>query len=62
MKALPDYIQFKPFPAIPLHDIFTAARDDLLDLLESMLHLNPLKRCTSTEVSLYRLSEMSLKP
>ena len=46
MTKLPDFIQFKPFPAIPLKDIFTAAGDDLLDLLASLLNINPLERCT----------------
>jgi cyclin-dependent kinase 7 len=49
VKLLPDYIQFKPCPNIPLREIFTAAGDDLIDLAESMFHLCPIKRCTSTE-------------
>ncbi|XP_049765676.1 cyclin-dependent kinase 7 isoform X1 [Schistocerca cancellata] len=49
VTALPDYIQFKTFPGTPLRDIFTAAGDDLLDLLQSLLSLDPCKRCTSSE-------------
>ena len=51
MKELPDYIQFKQFPGTPLNDIFTAAGDDLLDVLGKMLSVNPLNRCTATQVS-----------
>ena len=50
MTALPDYIQFKSFPGTPLKDIFTAASDDLLVLLAKLLEMDPLKRCTATEV------------
>lgn len=49
VKLLPDFIQFKPYPVIPLREIFTAAGDDLLELIESMFSLYPLKRCTTTE-------------
>lgn len=46
MIQLPDFIQFKPFPPVPLKDIFIAATDDLLDLLASLLNINPLERCS----------------
>ncbi|XP_076767005.1 cyclin-dependent kinase 7 [Xylocopa sonorina] len=46
MTELPDFIQFKPFPGTPLKHIFTAAGDDLLDLIASLLNVNPLERCT----------------
>ena len=49
VKLLPDYIQFKPYPIIPLREIFTAAGDDLIELAERMFSLFPLKRCTTTE-------------
>ncbi|CAB0031957.1 unnamed protein product [Trichogramma brassicae] len=49
LSQLPDYIAFKSFPAIPLKDIFTAAGDDLLDLLANLLNINPLERCTCDE-------------
>ena len=44
LTQLPDYIQFKPNPGTPLRDIFTAAGDDLLDLLGKMLTLCPTNR------------------
>lgn len=44
VKSLVDYIDFKPFQSIPLKNIFTAAGDDLLDLIENLLVLNPVKR------------------
>lgn len=50
VKTLTDYIEFKPFPPVPLNHIFTAAGDDLLDVISGLLVLNPLKRknCTTT--------------
>ncbi|CAH1990347.1 unnamed protein product [Acanthoscelides obtectus] len=49
VKQLSDYIEFKPLPCIPLKNIFTAAGNDLLDLIESMLVLNPIKRREASE-------------
>lgn len=49
VKSLPDFVQYKLFPPIPLRDIFTAASDDLLDLANKLLALFPLNRCTCTE-------------
>ncbi|XP_054719647.1 cyclin-dependent kinase 7-like [Uloborus diversus] len=49
VSTLPHFVQFKPMPAIPFRDIFTAAGDDLIRVLERMLALNPLKRCTCKE-------------
>ncbi|KAF7263906.1 cyclin-dependent kinase 7 [Rhynchophorus ferrugineus] len=49
IKTLCDYIEFKTFPSIPLKSIFTAAGDDLLQLIESMLVLNPIARKSCTE-------------
>ncbi|ELT96418.1 hypothetical protein CAPTEDRAFT_176177 [Capitella teleta] len=60
MKALPDFVQFKVFPGTPLKDIFSAASDDLLGLLSSLLTMNPLKRCTATEA--LRMPYFSSKP
>ncbi|XP_074662572.1 cyclin-dependent kinase 7-like [Tubulanus polymorphus] len=48
LKSLPDYIDFKPVPSIPFSSIFTAAGDDVLEMLETLLQLDPLKRCTAT--------------
>ena len=45
---LPDYIQFKHHPGTPLGDIFTAAGDDLLDLLGKLVTLYPLNRVDSS--------------
>ncbi|XP_063221761.1 cyclin-dependent kinase 7 isoform X2 [Bacillus rossius redtenbacheri] len=46
VTGLPDFIQFKMFPGTPLRHIFTAASDDLLDMIASMLSIMPLDRCT----------------
>ncbi|XP_066148397.1 cyclin-dependent kinase 7 [Euwallacea fornicatus] len=48
VKTLCDYIEFKTFPSIPIKSIFTAAGDDLLNLIETMLVLNPIARKTCT--------------
>ena len=40
---------FKPCAGTPFQDIFTAASDDLLHLLQSIICFNPLKRCTCSE-------------
>lgn len=50
MTALQDYIQFKTFPGTPLKHIFTAAGDDLLDVISSLLTINPLKRYNCPQV------------
>ncbi|XP_063955786.1 cyclin-dependent kinase 7-like [Lytechinus pictus] len=49
MSALADYIEFKKFPGTPLRDIFTAATDDLLNLLKGLLLMDPCRRCKATE-------------
>ncbi|KAJ8304698.1 hypothetical protein KUTeg_018281 [Tegillarca granosa] len=52
MKELPDFVQFKHFPGTPLKEIFIAASDDLLQLISNCLAMDPLHRCTATEVRL----------
>ncbi|XP_057318318.1 cyclin-dependent kinase 7 [Microplitis mediator] len=49
MTELTDFIQFKPFVGTPLKHIFTAAADDLLDLIASLLNINPVERCTCSQ-------------
>ena len=51
LTKLPDYIQFKEFPAIPFKSIFKAAGDDLLDLLSGLLSCCPAKRLDSTQAT-----------
>ena len=46
---MPDYVPFTQQPKTPLRSIFTAASDDALDLLESLLTFNPAKRPTAKE-------------
>ncbi|KAJ9599253.1 hypothetical protein L9F63_010255, partial [Diploptera punctata] len=45
VKELPDFIQFKMFTGTPLRHIFTAAGDDLLNLIQQLLSLCPTNRC-----------------
>lgn len=49
MSKLLDYIKFKPLPGTPLKHIFTAAADDLLDLIAGLLEINPAKRINCTD-------------
>lgn len=49
MEYLPDFVQFKPCVGTPLKDIFIAASDDLLDMLQCMLKMDPLQRITAAD-------------
>ncbi|XP_051785482.1 cyclin-dependent kinase 7 isoform X2 [Erpetoichthys calabaricus] len=49
MTSLPDYISFKMFPGTPLEHIFSAAGDDLLELLQGLFTFNPCTRTTATQ-------------
>ncbi|NXB42239.1 CDK7 kinase, partial [Leucopsar rothschildi] len=49
MTSLPDYVTFKPFPGMPLQHIFSAAGDDLLNLLQGLFTFNPCTRVTATQ-------------
>ncbi|KAM9138702.1 cyclin-dependent kinase 7 isoform 1-T1 [Pangshura tecta] len=49
MSNLPDYVTFKSFPGMPLQHIFSAAGDDLLDLLQGLFIFNPCTRVTATQ-------------
>lgn len=44
-SKLPDFVQFRSYPATPWEDIFTAATPDLIDLMSSLLNLDPMRRC-----------------
>lgn len=60
LTSLQDYIQFKPMPSQPLRNIFSAAGDDLLDLISSLLMVNPLARCTCEQA--LKMAYFSNKP
>lgn len=47
---LPDYVIFKPNIGISLKNVFPAADDDLLNLLQKCLTYEPLKRCNCSQV------------
>ncbi|XP_005165728.1 cyclin-dependent kinase 7 isoform X1 [Danio rerio] len=49
MSSLPDYVSFKPFPGTPLEHIFSAAGDDLLELLRGLFTYNPCSRTTAMQ-------------
>lgn len=50
MKDLPDYVKFKSFPGYDLKDVFIAASDDLLKVMKKLLAMDPLLRCSATDV------------
>ncbi|ORX57473.1 Pkinase-domain-containing protein [Hesseltinella vesiculosa] len=49
MTSLPDFIQFRVFPKVALHQYFIAAGRDAIDLLEKMLVFDPRKRWSTDE-------------
>uniref|UniRef100_A0A3P9IPL8 Cyclin-dependent kinase 7 n=1 Tax=Oryzias latipes TaxID=8090 RepID=A0A3P9IPL8_ORYLA len=49
MSSLPDFVSFKIFPGTPLEHIFSAAGDDLLELLQGLFTFNPTTRTTATQ-------------
>ncbi|KAA0202699.1 hypothetical protein HAZT_HAZT001416 [Hyalella azteca] len=48
METLPDYVAFKPMEGSAMKDLFPAAPDDLIELLEALLAINPLHRSDCT--------------
>lgn len=48
MIELPGYCEPKPEPGIELNQVFTAASEDLLELIKGTFIFNPLKRYTAT--------------
>ena len=49
VTRLPDYVNFKEMPGIPFREIFSAASDNLLQLLTWCFVLDPTKRCSATQ-------------
>eukprot|EP00116_Pleurobrachia_bachei_P005953 sb/3466215/ len=49
LTDLPDYIAFKPCPGIPLGDIFVAADDHTIRILQDMFRFDPNKRINCTQ-------------
>jgi cyclin-dependent kinase 7 len=65
MSSLPDFIQFKSFPKVPLRQYFTAAGADALSLLERMLVYDPNKRWSAEEClghSYFRNTPLATSP
>ncbi|XP_076039603.1 cyclin-dependent kinase 7-like [Oratosquilla oratoria] len=46
---LPDYVSFKHLEGSPLRDLFPAANESMLQLLGTLLAINPLKRNNCTQ-------------
>uniref|UniRef100_A0A915BGB9 Cyclin-dependent kinase 7 n=2 Tax=Parascaris univalens TaxID=6257 RepID=A0A915BGB9_PARUN len=49
IKEFTDYVEMKPSIGIPLKNVFTAATDDLIELIYQCLRFDPVKRWTATE-------------
>lgn len=49
VDELPDYVTFRPQPGQPLHQIFSAAPDSLIELIAGMLQCNPLNRISAAQ-------------
>lgn len=60
MTSLPDYIAFKPCPGISLSDIFIAADDATIKIMQDMFHYDPNKRIDCTQVYFYQSKNMSV--
>lgn len=54
VSDLPDYLPYKFIPPRPLHTIFLAASDDLLELLGHMLALDPNRRLNTNQLLKHR--------
>jgi hypothetical protein len=50
MTLLPDYVPFNQHVATPFKMLFTAAKDEAIDLLAQLLRYNPNTRITAAEV------------
>ncbi|OTF73533.1 hypothetical protein BLA29_000823, partial [Euroglyphus maynei] len=46
---LPDYVKFKESEPVPFENIFSAIKEDLIQVLKSMLTLDPTRRCTCSQ-------------
>ena len=55
LTSLPDYVAFKPCPGIPLSDIFIAADDHTINMLNEMLRFDPAKRVNCTQVCRWKM-------
>uniref|UniRef100_A0A1I8ERZ5 Cyclin-dependent kinase 7 n=1 Tax=Wuchereria bancrofti TaxID=6293 RepID=A0A1I8ERZ5_WUCBA len=49
VEEFPDFITIKPMPSIPLKSVFTAAGDDLIELIYQCLRFDPNKRWNATQ-------------
>lgn len=49
VTSLPDFVAYKDCESIPFENIFTAVKDDMIQLLKAMIVLNPANRCTCSQ-------------
>lgn len=62
VESLPDYVAFNSCPGIPLEEIFFAADDHTIKILQDMFIYNPAKRVTCTEALKSRYFYAEPKP
>lgn len=49
VTSLPDFVAYNHCEPVPFENIFTAVKDDTIQLLKAMIVLNPANRCTCSQ-------------